>query len=380
MWAGETALLFWIGRSKNIYTYERLSYAVLALTFISLLTDWADQGSRFHPQDFHFTPFVNNQFLTATLVVLAFGSILYRMQSSRFASQPEAPTRLQQFMTNCIPAILLLVIYIAFRQELSGYMDQLYADSYKKVIQEGQEGTSDTYNYDLSLFKSVWLINYSMLFIALLSFADIQKLRSNVLELVNPFLATIVLGAFLTEEIPHLEELRDHYQTHSLAPNYDQGVFHLWFRYISIGFAALLLFTIHLYSRREVQKAAKIMLDFILHVSILWILSSELFIWMEKFNPDQSTKLGLSILWGVYALFLIVVGIWKKKAYLRIGAIGLFAITLVKLFLYDLSTLNTIAKTIVFVSLGLLLLIISFLYQKYKNLIFDEDQHTITPD
>lgn len=48
---------------------------------------------------------------------------------------------------------------------------------------------------------------------------------------------------------------------------------------------------------------------------------------------------------------------------------ALFAITLIKLFFYDIAHLNTISKTIVFVSLGILLLIISFLYNKNKNKI-----------
>jgi len=69
---------------------------------------------------------------------------------------------------------------------------------------------------------------------------------------------------------------------------------------------------------------------------------------------------------------LIVLGIWRKKKYLRIGAIALFGITLIKLFFYDLSQLDTIAKTVVFISLGVLLLIISFLYHKYKHFISNE--------
>lgn len=58
---------------------------------------------------------------------------------------------------------------------------------------------------------------------------------------------------------------------------------------------------------------------------------------------------------------------------MRVGAIVLFGITLIKLFFYDISHLNTIAKTIVFVSLGVLLLIISFLYTKYKYLISEDE-------
>jgi uncharacterized membrane protein len=96
---------------------------------------------------------------------------------------------------------------------------------------------------------------------------------------------------------------------------------------------------------------------------------------MDIAYSSQSYKLGLSILWGIYALLLIVLGIGKKKKHLRIGAIVLFAVTLLKLFFYDISQLDTISKTIVFVSLGILLLIISFLYNKYRHLIAEENEN-----
>jgi uncharacterized membrane protein len=90
-------------------------------------------------------------------------------------------------------------------------------------------------------------------------------------------------------------------------------------------------------------------------------------------GSSESYKLGLSILWGSYSLMMIALGIWKNLKFLRIMAIIIFAVTLVKLFFYDVSHLGTIQKTILFVSLGILLLIISFLYNKYKNIISDEE-------
>jgi len=53
----------------------------------------------------------------------------------------------------------------------------------------------------------------------------------------------------------------------------------------------------------------------------------------------------------------------------------LFAVTLIKLFFYDIAELDTISKTVVFLSLGILLLIISFLYNKYKDLIFEKNEN-----
>ena len=126
-------------------------------------------------------------------------------------------------------------------------------------------------------------------------------------------------------------------------------------------------------SRQEYSdKVLRMVFDFVLHIAVLWIVSSELIHWMDILSSMESYKLGLSILWGVYSLSMIVLGIAKKQKHIRIAAMFLFSATLVKLFIYDIAHLTTIAKTIVFVCLGVLLLIISFLYNKYTLLISDE--------
>jgi uncharacterized membrane protein len=82
----------------------------------------------------------------------------------------------------------------------------------------------------------------------------------------------------------------------------------------------------------------------------------------------------LSILWGIYALVLIVIGISKQQKHLRVIAITMFSITLVKLFLYDTEGLGTIGKTVVFVSVGVLLLIVSFLYNQFKSNLLEKSK------
>jgi len=76
----------------------------------------------------------------------------------------------------------------------------------------------------------------------------------------------------------------------------------------------------------------------------------------------------LSILWGAYALGLIIRGLWKADKTLRIFGIVIFGSTLVKLFAYDITGMSTIAKTIVMVILGTLLLVASFLYNRTTKL------------
>ena len=50
----------------------------------------------------------------------------------------------------------------------------------------------------------------------------------------------------------------------------------------------------------------------------------------------------------------------------------LFAATIAKLFIYDISNISEGGKIVAFIILGILLLIISFMYQKVKRLVIDE--------
>ena len=172
--------------------------------------------------------------------------------------------------------------------------------------------------------------------------------------------------------------LRESYLNHTISDPYLRSGFNIGIRYISFAFVGFVLFSIYKQIQQDFIKTDSFDLtevfDILLYSCIIWIASSELITWMDITKSAQSYKLGLSILWGVYALLLIMLGIWKNKKHLRMGAIGLFAVTLIKLFFYDISQLDTISKTIVFVALGILLLIISFLYNKYKHLIIDDNE------
>jgi uncharacterized membrane protein len=68
-------------------------------------------------------------------------------------------------------------------------------------------------------------------------------------------------------------------------------------------------------------------------------------------------------------LALVILGISKEVKTARIVAFLILGITLIKLFFYDLAELDTVSKTIVFIALGILLLVISYLYNRYKDLI-----------
>lgn len=71
-----------------------------------------------------------------------------------------------------------------------------------------------------------------------------------------------------------------------------------------------------------------------------------------------------SALWMLYGAALMAAGFYRRLSFLRWLALVLLAITVLKVFLYDLSELERVYRILSFIGLGVLLLAISFAYQK----------------
>lgn len=381
LWVLEAALLFWIGKTKQIPIYERLSYILMFLATFSLIQDWQSIYTHFDIilSTQKITPIFNINFLSSLLFIGAFGFINYLHQNKKYPSSFPPQNGFNTIVSLSIPSILIAVIYFSFRMEIDIYWNQLFLDSAIEVQRTEDNYRSSFNNYDYKHFQSIWIINYSLVFFSLLSFFNIKKIKNRSLGVINLGINFFLIFWLLTQGLYVLSELRDSYLNQNFVEYYHTGSFNFGIRYISFFITAIMLIAIFKYLQQgfmqPISTKLKIGFDYLLYGSILWIASSELISWLDVLKFSQSYKLGLSILWGIFALFLIGLGIWKKKKHLRVGAIVVFGITLLKLFLYDISHLNTISKTIVFVSLGILLLIISFLYNKYKSLIFEEDEN-----
>ncbi|MFC4870671.1 DUF2339 domain-containing protein [Negadavirga shengliensis] len=378
LWVGEAALLFWIGRTKSIPIYEKVSHPLMVLAFFSLLHDWSLGYNAYNSENIEVwtPPLFNIYFLTSALFISTFGFINILNRSKKYPPAWQPQHSLFKLVSFALPSILLFTIYYAFRFEISYYWNQLYIASQAISPPEDREIFLQFGNTDLLRFETIWIINYSLLFVSLLAFVNFKKWKSKPLEWVSLGLIAIAVLAFLTTGLFELSELRESHLEQTFSFYGQSGIFNLVIRYISFAFVALPFLSAYKYTLLHQDRAdVKIAFDLLLHTTVLWTACSELIHWMDIAESTQSYKLGLSILGGIYALFLIVLGIWEKKKHLRIGAITLFGLTLVKLFFYDISHLDTIAKIIVFLSLGVLLLIISFLYNKYKHIISDEKVH-----
>jgi hypothetical protein len=279
---------------------------------------------------------------------------------------------LGDLMQYFIPVLFLFALFFAIRNEIANYWNQLFALS-EIDISGGSESSHSIKNYGLLDFKSIWIINYSLIFFSVLSLVNMSKLKNVQFAKINLIFNTLALLIFLSGGLYIISELREAYLSQFQGEYYDIGMYYLVIRYISYVFVAGLILTSYYYLQQKLLKDdISVVFGVALHISIIWILSSELIHWLDIYGFSEAYKLGLSILWGSYSLMMIILGIWKHKKYLRIMGIAIFGVTLIKLFIYDVSHMDTIPKTILFVSLGMLLLIISFLYNKYKHIISDE--------
>jgi uncharacterized membrane protein len=71
-----------------------------------------------------------------------------------------------------------------------------------------------------------------------------------------------------------------------------------------------------------------------------------------------------SALGMAYGAMLMTVGLWRRSAFVRWQALVLIAATIVKVFVYDVSELDRAYRILSFIGLGVLLLAISFVYQR----------------
>ncbi len=108
----------------------------------------------------------------------------------------------------------------------------------------------------------------------------------------------------------------------------------------------------------------------------LWIASAELIAWVDSGlagvtgrTADFTKSLGLSILWAAYASLALAIGIVKGWRMVRLGALALLAVPILKLFLVDAFALEQGYRVAAFLTLGALLLVGGFLYQRFSHAI-----------
>ncbi|HEU0136161.1 MAG TPA: DUF2339 domain-containing protein [Flavobacterium sp.] len=381
-WAGEAVLLMWLARRANFPSYRIGSVILHILMIISLIMDWENiySGSD------QIAIVLNPAFLTSLVAVASMVAVIILLKKENEASASSALHYIRKYSR----MLIVLAIIIGY---IGGFLE-VYTQAHTII--------------DIRSSASAFVVLYHLIFCAILV-AFLMRASDNVGHRTAALIASIniILFAFFFSTLAFSE-----HQNYIESGIMERTAFYL--HYISlllIIFFAYALYQLHkhdvikaMFSHRIVIWVAAFFIVYIssaelmLHGHILLgtpvtsneVQSNELLKnssdadFVRSMIADNRTddignkmvKSALPVLWGVIAFIFLLIGIKKANQPLRIVALTLLGITILKLFIYDIQNVSETGKIIAFILLGILILIISFVYQKIKVLVLNDTTKT----
>ncbi len=367
LWAAEAVVLCWIAQQTKAGFYIYSALILVALSTLSLMHVWetAYVGSG------QLSFLRNRYFLTGLGVVASQLAILWMLRRNRTSDQPLlSPSALEVFF-NGLAMCVVVLLYVIITLEINQYFDQ------KIVAQTLPNGNTNYARLDLlDDQKQAWLLIFSAVYVSGLIWLSRQLLKSTGWQIGSLIIGLVLILAWFIVHLDAMESIQAQFLTdRSLG-----GLLALrYLAYVAVGLCLWLMYrSVKALPVRD--SFARKYLPVLIHFFVVSVLSFELrnVVMITSSDPvragERILKAGVSILWGCYALGLAIAGIRFKSRITRLIGILLLAVTLVKLFLMDISYISQLSKIIAFVGLGILLLIISFLYQRFKDVILAEDE------
>ena len=194
MWTAQGTILFWLGKTKKISIYEKISLPILGLAFISFLEDWARYRYAVN-LDIH--AFWNINFLTGIFAVLGYGFAVYL---SRKHPDPEIEKNspFNAIKSFYLPALLVFTAYLTFRNEIGYFFDYWYESTSLKGKEIGETDEFSLYNYDIEIFKNIYLLVYSLIFFGGMALLNFYKFKNKILGVSSIVIGLLVLFAAQT--------------------------------------------------------------------------------------------------------------------------------------------------------------------------------------
>ncbi len=379
-WAGEAVLLIWLSQKSQITSYRYGAVIVHFLMLGSLVIDW----EHFYSGDSVLQIVLNPIFSTGVVAVTSFFGVYYLLKKETESIFQFGITFNPELYRKFAFIVGIVLLYFV------GFLEVAYqADSFLKIPQ-----------------SSTFPVVYHLVFTAVLSFFLMKKdakfgyQATTLLAIVN-----IILFAFAFSHFAFVE-----HEDYISTGNYNRIAFYMHY----IMLAIVIYFCYQLYKMYREKEIAtffkKPILVWIAAFFLIYMASTEVMLHglalndspitvkevlnenptykMDKYAIESSKsylatsrientretilKTSFPILWGVLAFIFLIVGIKKLSKPLRIIALALLGLTIAKLFLYDISNVSETGKIIAFILLGVLILIISFVYQKIKVLVSDD--------
>jgi len=352
-WAAETVLLLWLSQKSGIKLMKITSHLLMVLMIISLMMDLQQVYEAGSAQPLNII--LNKGYLTSLFVVASFVLTLLLLKKEK----PEGQLINLTVYRNMITVAAVMLVYVMNLLELWHHIAIAYADDLQM-----QNLTTGVYNI---LFLLVLLLSESRLTVP----GDVRKAFAfigvlAVLAYVGVYFQDVVTARFTM-----------------IMQEGDSTAFYIHYAMVALLIPVCALSIARIKQLKEFNVSTANAYSWFFVAFFVFLASTELdnlvlLIGGDAANMDhvlsQNHKIGYPILWGMASFLLIAIGLKMKLKHLRIISLTLFLVTLVKLFAVDIRGISEGGKIAAFISLGILLLIVSFMYQRLKKILLTDDK------
>lgn len=329
LWASEMVLLLWLYVQSKIRVYEYAAKILVGLTFVSYLMDVYSVMFEHHSLS---TIFLNSSFATSLFVGLATGAFALLMEYyHQFFSTAR---RLKYSFWNPLMLIIsVAILYYTFMMEFSLYFEGA-TRSGAMFLFTAVSISSVCYAFRKRFPITKHLTSYILAIGANVLVYIINIWGDQRIWTSPPVVLPWLTAAFVIANLYYVARL--YYTTIGIKPR----------------------FTIYIN----------------ILATLIWVTMVRSFLW--QVGVDEFSA-GLSLSLSIAGFVQMGLGMRLHQKVLRMVSLTTFGIVLLKLVFDDLWAMPTIGKIIVFIILGLILLILSFLYQKLKDVLFKNDEEEI---
>lgn len=347
-WAAESVLLYWLYKKSAIHLMKLSSRIIWAVMLISLVMDWL---SIYGNSSLVLPVIVNKGFITTVCTAIS-SYLLFLLTRKDDDGQASTPLKLSDVFK--FSAFILLF--------MSGFLE------INSQFSNRYPGTS---------LNTIYLMLYVPAFIYL--FYILSKRFAQMA--LGWGIITILFSAVIVVYLVLIQY--PFYLQHAILVDHNVSSLHFIAHWAGAIFISLLLYQLIGIVKKELPADFKKLASWIIAATVVLFLSlevslvSNLLFYSKTDNLDHLNtifiKTGLPVLWGVISFVMMWLGMRYKEVTLRIASLTLFAITLLKLFIFDIRNIPPAGKIGAFFCLGILLLIISFMYQKVKKIIVADE-------
>ena len=324
VWAAESVLLLWLFTKEKNRIYE-LASAVLLLLTLGALAYYRTTDTFIH--DTGDSLFFNGAFFVTTFVSIAYYVVAVIMQ---FNKDLFSDTKRLIAYTPCNAIAYALgfsILFLAFRDNFHFHLEQ-----------------------PISEYASLLTANIMLLGGALILRKRFEISENKLAYEISLYLAGILFAMTVWNYT---------------AP---EGLLLRWLMaLVTIAYMAYCMRGQLLVTSNQ----RNLHIEYSIISTLMWLTLTRLL--LITFNEvNFSTAFSLSL--GIAAFILMCIGMRYHSKEIRIVSLAEFGIVIGKLILNDVWAMPALGKIIVFISLGAILLILSFLYQKLKDALFNEKE------